>query len=82
METVNSTWNEEILWKATALKRWTIIESRWNSRLVSLESPEIRVRLRFRSDMKAGPMLFMGTRVSRPMEQNHELQGVQRHHHL
>src|SRR6218665_3468533 len=51
--------------KATALKRCTVIESRWNRKLASRVSPVMRVRLRPRSDIKEMPLLLIGPKVSK-----------------
>src|SRR6218665_1827611 len=50
---------------ATALKRWTLMDSRWKRKEDSLGSPVDRVRLRARSEIKSMPVLLMGPNVSR-----------------
>src|SRR6218665_1944869 len=50
---------------ATALKRWTLIDSRWNRKEDSLGSPVDRVSSRARSEIKSMPVLLMGPNVSR-----------------
>src|SRR6218665_3126438 len=50
---------------ATALKRWTLMDSRWKRKEDSLGSPVDRVRSRARSEIKSMPVLLMGPNVSR-----------------
>src|SRR6218665_1553734 len=50
---------------ATALKRWTLMDSRWKRKKNSLGSPVDRVRSRARSEIKTMPVLLMGPNVSR-----------------
>src|SRR6218665_1943663 len=50
---------------ATALKRWTLMDSRWKRKEDSLGSPVDRVRSRARSEIKSMPVVLMGPNVSR-----------------
>src|SRR6218665_780099 len=48
-----------------ALKRWTLMDSRWKRKEDSLGSPVDRVRSRARSEIKSMSVLLMGPNVSR-----------------
>src|SRR6218665_2620546 len=50
---------------ATALKRWTLMDTRWKRKEDSLGSPVERVRSRARSEIKSMPLVLMGPNVSR-----------------
>src|SRR6218665_399152 len=49
----------------TALKRWTLMDSRWKRKEDSLGSLVDRVRSRARSEIRSMPVLLMGPNVSR-----------------
>src|SRR6218665_1959703 len=50
---------------ATALKRWTLMDSHWKRKEDSIGSPVDRVRSRARSEIKSMPVVLMGPNVSR-----------------
>src|SRR6218665_3933653 len=50
--------------KATALKRWMVVDRRWKRNAVPLISPVFRVRRLPRSLIKSIPLLLLGPRVS------------------
>src|SRR6218665_3267716 len=51
--------------KATALKRWMVVDRRWKRNAVSVTSPVFRVRRLPRSLIKSIPLLLIGPRVSK-----------------